>query len=155
MVPFLFAGGVVFAYYIVLPAAVNFLQNFNDDNYDILLQARDYYKFAIMVLAAMGLLFQMPIVILAVTRMGILSTSQLRKHRRYAILVIAVIAMLMPGQDPVTMLSMMLPMVVLYEGSILLASLLDRRAARARAADDAAGDGASSSELTHFDSNDD
>jgi sec-independent protein translocase protein TatC len=150
MVPFLFFAGVVFAYYLVLPAAVNFLQNFNDDNYDILLQARDYYKFAIMVLAAMGLLFQMPIVILAVTRMGILSTTQLRKNRRYAILVIAVIAMLMPGQDPVTMLSMMLPMIVLYEGSILLASLLDRRAARARARE-AAGDDAASTELTHSD----
>src|SRR5215208_3112823 len=150
MVPFLFIAGVVFAYFLVLPAAVNFLQNFNDDNYDILLQARDYYKFAIMVLAAMGLLFQMPIVILAVTRMGILSTTQLRKNRRYAILVIAVIAMLMPGQDPVTMLSMMLPMIVLYEGSILLASLLDRRAARARARE-AAGDDAASTELTHSD----
>src|SRR5215216_7174224 len=150
MVPFLFYAGVVFAYFLVLPAAVNFLQNFNDDNFDILLQARDYYKFAIMVLAAMGLLFQMPIVILAVTRMGILSTTQLRKNRRYAILVIAVIAMLMPGQDPVTMLSMMLPMIVLYEGSILLASLLDRRAARARARE-AAGDDAASTELTHPD----
>jgi sec-independent protein translocase protein TatC len=155
MVPFLFIAGVVFAYYLVLPAAVNFLQNFNDENYDILLQARDYYKFAVMVLAAMGLLFQMPIVILAVTRMGILSTAQLRKHRRYAVLVIAIIAMLMPGQDPVTMLSMMLPMLVLYEGSILLASLLDRRAARARAREEAAGDGATTSELTHFDPDDD
>jgi sec-independent protein translocase protein TatC len=154
MVPFLFASGVVFAYYVVLPAAVNFLQNFNDDNYDILLQARDYYKFAIMVLAAMGLLFQMPIVILAVTRMGILSTQQLRKNRRYAILVIAVIAMLMPGQDPVTMLSMMLPMVVLYEGSILLAALLDRRSARARAREEAAGAPATDTEMTHFDSDD-
>jgi sec-independent protein translocase protein TatC len=154
MVPFLFVAGVVFAYYVVLPAAVNFLQNFNDENYDILLQARDYYKFAIMVLAAMGLLFQMPIVILAVTRMGILSTGQLRRNRRYAILVIAVIAMLMPGQDPVTMLSMMLPMAVLYEGSILLASLLDRRAARARAREEAAAAAVTSSELTHFDQDD-
>ena len=155
MVPFLFYSGVVFAYYLVLPAAVNFLQNFNDDNYDILLQARDYYKFAVMVLAAMGLLFQMPIVILSVTRMGILSTAQLRSNRRYAVLVIAVIAMLMPGQDPVTMLSMMLPMLVLYEGSILLASLLDRRAARARARDEAAGEATTSAELTHLDADDD
>jgi sec-independent protein translocase protein TatC len=155
MIPVLFIGGVVFAYYLVLPAAVNFLQNFNDDNYDILLQARDYYKFAIMVLAAMGLLFQMPIVILAVVRMGILSTRQLRQNRRYAILVIAIIAMLMPGQDPVTMLSMMLPMVVLYEASILLASLLDRRAARARAREEAAVNAAPGSEITPFEPDDD
>jgi sec-independent protein translocase protein TatC len=78
----------------------------------------------------MGLLFQLPVVILAITRMGILSVKQLRSGRRYAIVVIAVIAMLLPGTDPVTMLSMMLPMVVLYEVSILLAALMDRRAAR-------------------------
>src|SRR5215210_5600889 len=122
MVPFLFYAGVVFAYFAVLPAAVNFLQNFNDENYDVLLQARDYYKFAVMLLAAMGLLFQLPVVILAATRMGIVSVAQLRAGRRYAIVIIAVVAMLLPGTDPVTMLSMMIPMVLLYEGSILLAS---------------------------------
>jgi sec-independent protein translocase protein TatC len=131
LVPFLFAGGVVFAYFFVLPNAINFLQNFNDDNYDILLQARDYYKFSIMVLMVMGVLFQVPIGILAVTRVGIVTPAQLRKHRRYAILVIAILAMLLPGQDPVTMLMMMAPLIVLFEGSILLAAGLDRRAARA------------------------
>jgi sec-independent protein translocase protein TatC len=153
-VPFLFFAGVAFGYYVVLPAAVNFLQNYNDDNYDILLQARDYYKFAILVLAAMGLLFQMPVVILAITRMGILTTRQLRKNRRYAVLIIAIIAMLMPGQDPVTMLSMMVPMLVLYEASILMSSLLDRRAARARARERESDDRASS-ELAELDSDDD
>lgn len=137
MVPFLFIAGVVFAYYMVLPNAINFLQNFNDDNFDILLQARDYYKFSIMVLIAMGCLFQVPIGILAVTRTGIVTPRQLRKNRRYAILVIAVIAMLLPGQDPVTMLMLMLPLVVLFEGSILLAALVDRRVERNRAREEA------------------
>jgi sec-independent protein translocase protein TatC len=133
LVPFLFVAGVVFAYYFVLPNAINFLQNFNDDNYDILLQARDYYKFSIMVLMVMGLLFQVPIGILAVTRAGIVTPAQLRKNRRYAILVIAILAMLLPGQDPVTMLMMMAPLIVLFEGSILLAAVIDRRAARVAA----------------------
>ena len=132
MVPFLFYAGVVFAYFLVLPAAVDFLQNFNDDNYDVLLQARDYNRFAVMVMGVMGLLFQLPVVILAVTRMGIVTPQQLRKQRRVAILVIAVLAALLPGGDPVTMLLMMFPILVLYEGSILLASLLERRSARAR-----------------------
>src|SRR3954462_5683742 len=100
MVPFLFIAGVVFAYYMVLPNAINFLQNFNDDNFDILLQARDYYTFSIMVLIAIGCLVQVPIVILAVTRTGIDTPRQVGMKRRYAILVIAVIAMLLPGQDP-------------------------------------------------------
>src|SRR4051794_7240261 len=136
MVPFLFYAGVVFAYFLVLPAAVNFLQNFNDENYDVLLQARDYNKFAIMVLGMMGLLFQLPVLILAVTRMGIITTAQLRKNRRYAILVIAIVAALLPGGDPVTMMLMMIPILFLYEGSILFASVLDRRA-RARAREEA------------------
>ena len=133
MVPFLFIGGVVFAYFLVLPNAIDFLQNFNDDNFDILLQARDYYRFAIMVLIMMGICFQVPVGILALTRLGIVSVAQLRRSRRYTILGIAVVAMLLPGQDPVTMLSLMIPLYLLFEGSILLAWLLDRRASRREA----------------------
>jgi sec-independent protein translocase protein TatC len=132
-VPFLFIAGVLFAYFAVLPSAVDFLQNFNDDQYDILLQAKDYYKFAITVLIAMGLAFQVPIGLLAVTRVGIVSVAQLRSQRRYAIIVIAVLAMVLPGQDPVTMLLIMIPMYLFYEGSILVASILDRRAEKAAA----------------------
>jgi sec-independent protein translocase protein TatC len=144
MVPFLFIAGVLFAYYMVLPPAINFLQNFNDDSYDILLQARDFYSFELLVLIAMGVVFQIPVGILAVTRMGIITPAQLRQGRRYAIVVIAILAMLLPGQDPVTMLTMMIPLVVLYEGSILLASLLDRRAARASAREDGIAEGGDS-----------
>jgi sec-independent protein translocase protein TatC len=155
VIPVLFIAGVMFAYFVVLPAAVKFLLNFNDDQFNIQVRAREYYSFFAITLVALGLLFQIPIVILALTRLGITTPEQLAQNRRYAILVIAVIAMLMPGQDPVTMLSMMLPMVVLYEGSILLAALLDRRAARARAREEAAGAPATDSEMTHFDSDDD
>ncbi len=151
MVPFLFVGGVAFAYFIVLPNAVAFLQNFNDDNFDILLQARDFYRFSLLVLTAMGLLFQIPVGILAVTRVGIVSIEQLRRNRRYAILVIAVLAMLLPGTDPVTMILAMAPLILLYEGSILLAALLDRRAAKARARDAAQAPSEEDAELVPFD----
>jgi sec-independent protein translocase protein TatC len=87
--------------------------------------------------------------------MGILTPQQLRKNRRYAILIIAIVAALLPGGDPVTMLLMMFPILFLYEGSILLASLLDRRAERARAREEAADEAATSSELTRVDSDDD
>jgi sec-independent protein translocase protein TatC len=133
MVPFLFIAGVVFSYYMVLPNAISFLQNFNADNYDILIQARDYYKFSVTVLIAMGIAFQVPVGILAITRVGIISTAQLRHSRRYAFLVCAIAAMLLPGQDPVTMLSLLVPLYLLFEGSILLASVLDRRARRKEA----------------------
>lgn len=127
LVPFLFMAGVVFGYFVVLPPAISFLQNFNDDSFDILLQARDYYRFAVLSLAGLGLLFQIPVAILAVTRLGLVTPRQLRRNRRYAVLVIAVVAMLLPGTDPVTMLLSMVPLLLLFELSILLASWLDRR----------------------------
>ena len=136
MVPFLFIGGAVFAYFVVLPSAIAVLQNFNSDNFDILVQAKDLYKFTILTCIALGLLFQVPVGILGLTRMDIISVKQLRANRRYAILVMAVLAMLLPGTDPVTMLLSMAPLVVLFEGSILLASFLDRRKAREADEDD-------------------
>jgi sec-independent protein translocase protein TatC len=136
-IPFLFIAGVVFGYFTVVPRAIEFLQNFNTDSFDVFIQAQPYYKFVIMLLAAMGLLFQIPIAIVAVTRVGIITPRQLAKNRRYAILVIAVIAMVLPGQDPVTMSLLMAPMYVLFEGSILFARLLERRTRRAEAAEEA------------------
>jgi sec-independent protein translocase protein TatC len=147
-VPFLFIGGVVFGYFMVLPPAIRFLQNFNTDSFDVLIQAQPYYKFVIMLLVAMGLLFQIPIGILALTRVGIVTTRQLRKNRRYAILAIAVIAMLLPGQDPVTMTMMMVPMYVLFEGSILLSWLMDRRAARSGLAEEESADDVDDEDLS-------
>ncbi|MBE2317018.1 twin-arginine translocase subunit TatC [Solirubrobacter sp. CPCC 204708] len=131
VVPFLFIGGVVFGYFTVVPRAIEFLQNFNTDAFDVLIQAQPYYRFVLMLLIAMGLLFQIPVAIVAVTRVGIVTTAQLRHNRRYAILAIAVTAMLLPGQDPITMGMMMAPMYVLFEASILFSWLLDRRAGRA------------------------
>jgi sec-independent protein translocase protein TatC len=121
MIPVLFIIGVVFGYFFVMPAAVRFLQNFNADEFNILVQARDYYRFTAITLLAVGLVFQIPVGILALTRLGVVSVEQLRRNRRYAILVLAVIAMLLPGTDPVTMLILLAPLILLYEGSILLA----------------------------------
>lgn len=130
LVPVLFFCGVIFGYYVVLTPAVKFLQNFNASSYDVLVQAKPYYTFVVLTLASMGLLFQVPIGILALTQAGVVSVRQLRRNRRYAIVVIAVVAMLLPTIDPVTMLLEMLPLIVLYELSILLASWLDRLSAR-------------------------
>jgi sec-independent protein translocase protein TatC len=127
MVPFLFVSGVVFAYFVALPRAINFLQNFNDDNFDILVQARDYYKFSILFMAAVGLLFQIPVGVLALTRLGVVSTRQLRKNRGYVVLALAVIAAVAtPTPDPVTMLFALGPLLFLFEFSVLLARFLER-----------------------------
>lgn len=126
MVPFLFFAGVAFSYFVVVPNAADFLLEFNASEFEIQVRARDYYSFLGMALLGVGLLFQLPIAMIGITRLGIVSPDQLAENRRYAILAIAVVAMLLPGQDPITMLLAMLPLVLLFELSLLLTRWLGR-----------------------------
>jgi sec-independent protein translocase protein TatC len=138
-IPFLFVVGVAFGYFVVLPAAVRFFQNFNSGEFNVLVQANQYYKFAATVLLAMGLVFQVPVAILAATRLGIVTPRQLRKNRRYAILACAAVAAFLPG-DAITLILETVPLYVLYEASILLAAIVGRRdAARARKQEEGVG----------------
>jgi len=121
LAPLLFAAGVVFAYFVVMPAAVKFLLNFNDSQFNVQVRARDYYSFFSTTMLAGGIVFQLPLAILAVTRLGIVSVDQLRANRRYAYLGIAIVAAALPGVDPISMLIEMVPLLALYELSILLA----------------------------------
>src|SRR3954453_8260985 len=126
MAPLLFVAGVVFGYFVVLPAATKFLLNFNQDQFNIQIRAKDYYSFFTLTLGVMGLIFQLAIGILAVTRLGIVTPEQLTENRRYAYVVLLIVAMLLPGTDPVTMLIEAAPLILLYELSIILAKLVGR-----------------------------
>ena len=127
MVPVLFIAGAAFGYFVVLDRALKFLLNFNDDSFDILLQAKDYFKFAVLFIAGVGLLFQIPVGVLAITRMGIFTPKQLAKNRGYVILGIAILAAVAtPTPDPFTMSLAMAPLIVLFELSILLARWIGR-----------------------------
>jgi len=125
--PFLFIAGVAFGYALVLPPAINFLQNFNDTNFDVLLQARDYYRFSVLTLLSTGLIFQLPVGLLALNAVGILSAARLRGSWRYSIVAIAVVAAVLPGVDPVTTVILMVPLLLLFALSILLLTIADRR----------------------------
>ena len=132
-VPGLFAAGLAFGYFVVLPAAVHFLQNFNSSEFNVLVQANQYYDFASTGLLAMGIVFQIPVVILAITRAGLITPSTLRRNRRYALALCAVLACAMPG-DAITMLLETAPLYLLFELGVLLAALSERRVARPGAA---------------------
>jgi sec-independent protein translocase protein TatC len=121
MIPVLFIIGVAFGYFVVLPAAVRFLQNFNADQFNVLLQAREYYKFAVLSLAATGLVFQLPVAILALTRLGIVTPQFLTKNWRYAVVILTIVAVLLPGTDPVSTMIEAVPLYLLYALSIVLA----------------------------------
>jgi sec-independent protein translocase protein TatC len=126
-IPALFISGVAFGYFAVLPAAVRFFQNFNSSEFNVLVQASQYYKFAATTLLAMGLLFQVPVAIIAVTSAGIVTPQQLRHNRRYAVLACGLVAAVLPG-DVVTMLLETLPLYLLFELSVLIARWRQTRA---------------------------
>src|SRR6266545_5092821 len=123
----LLAAGIAFAYWIALPAAVHFLTNYDSNLYNIQIRARDYYSFASLVLLALGVVFELPIFVLALVRIGILTTAKLRRNRRIGYVIVAVIAVALPGVDPITTLAEMIPLMALFEGSIWMSVFFERR----------------------------
>jgi sec-independent protein translocase protein TatC len=123
----LFVAGVAFGKAIALPAALKFLTTYDDNQYRILIRPQDYYSFAVMVLVAAGIVFELPIFILALVRLGVVSSAKLRSNRRLGIVAMAALAVALPGVDPVTTLIEMAPLMALYEGSIWLAVVFERR----------------------------
>jgi sec-independent protein translocase protein TatC len=147
--PVLFLVGAAFTYLAVLPPAVHFLQGYNSKDFQILVQAKTYYKFEIFMMLGIGLAFQVPLLLLALQKVGMITASTLTVNWRYATVLIAIIAAALPGVDPVTMTFETLPLVFLYLASIVLLRWVEHRnSRRARAAAaqaaSAAGDSGSS-----------
>jgi sec-independent protein translocase protein TatC len=117
----LFLAGVAFGYFVVLPVALNWLLGFGDDTFLVQLRAGEYYGFITTMLLGSGLLFEVPIAMLALARMGVLTAEVYKRQWRVAIVVIAVIAAILPGGDPFSMLLLMVPQVLLYILGIWLA----------------------------------
>lgn len=123
----LFAIGVGFSHGVALPAAIRFLTNYDSELYDIQIRASSYYSFALFSLLAVGLVFELPVFILGLVRFGVLSAAKLRGNRRIGYVAMAVIAVALPGVDPITTAFEMVPLMLLFEGSIWLAVVFERR----------------------------
>jgi sec-independent protein translocase protein TatC len=123
----LFVGGVVFMYYVVLPRALGFLTNYDDELYEIQIRASYYYNFVALILLGGGLAFLLPIFVIALVRLRILSSSTLRRNRKIAFVVLLVFAALLPTVDPVSLAFEIVPLMLLYEGSIWVSVFLERR----------------------------
>jgi sec-independent protein translocase protein TatC len=123
----LFATGMAFSYFVILPLALRFLTNFDEELYDIQIRASYYLSFASLMIFATGLVFQLPIFILALVRLGILTTDQLRRNRRIAYVALLGAAILLPTVDPVSLAFEVAPLWLLFEGSIWLSVAMERR----------------------------
>jgi sec-independent protein translocase protein TatC len=129
----LLAVGITFGYYVALPAASHFLANYDNAEYQTFIRARDFIGFAAKVLVAMAIVFELPLFVVGLTRIGILSTRTLRRSRRIGYFIVCCVGVALPGVDPVTTIVETVPLLLLYEISIWASVLLERRAERREA----------------------
>ena len=127
----LFAAGVAFAYFVVLPKAIGFLTEFDSELYNIQIRASYYFSFVTLALFVMGLVFELPVFILALVRLRILTVDQLRKNRRMAWFIGILVAVAMPTVDAISLFFEVIPIIVLFEASIWVAAYMERRWERA------------------------
>jgi sec-independent protein translocase protein TatC len=123
----LFACGVVFMYYVVLPRALEFLTTYDDELYEIQIRASYYYNFVALLLLGGGIAFLMPIFVLALVRLRVLTSTRLRQNRRYAFVILLIFAALLPTVDPVSLAFEIVPLMLLFELSIWISVLMERR----------------------------
>jgi sec-independent protein translocase protein TatC len=120
-------AGIAFGYYLALPAAVHFLTHYDDNLYHIQIRARDYISFSMLVLVACAVVFELPIFVLALVRLRVLTTAKLRRNRRLGYVIVAAVAVALPGVDPVTTTLEAIPLMILYELTIWLSVVLEKR----------------------------
>jgi sec-independent protein translocase protein TatC len=124
----LLLAGMAFAYWVVLPNGLSFLLNYDTDLYATeQVRARDYFSFAAAVIAGLGILFELPIFVLGLVRLGILSSARLRRNRRIGIGIALIGVVLLPGVDFVSMGLQALPILALFEASIWASVWFERR----------------------------
>lgn len=135
----LFVGGVVFAYYLALPPAFGFFMEFSSDTLRPMFTMREYLSFALKLLLAFGVSFELPVFIFFMTKLGIVNSRMMSGQRRYAILIIFIAAaFLTPSPDAFTQIIMAVPLMILYEASIYVAKFAERKKKKADAGETAA-----------------
>lgn len=131
--PALFLAGIIFAYFFVIPLAWSFFIQFEILDFSkeiaLKLEARvsEYLSITIQILLAFGVSFQLPIIITLLGKIGFLTSSYLRRIRRYAFIIILIISSILTPPDVISMLSLSLPIYILYEISILIVSFLEKQ----------------------------
>jgi sec-independent protein translocase protein TatC len=123
----LFLLGVAMAYFLVLPLGLRFLLGFQTESLAPIITIGEYLKFATRLILAFGVIFELPLVSLLLAVLGLITANTLRRFRRHAIVGVAIVSAILTPADVLTMLLMMGPLILLYEVSILLVAVVDRR----------------------------
>lgn len=121
----LFAAGVLMAYLWVLPVALRILlTKFQADYLEYIITAREYFAFASQLIVAFGLMFEVPVVMVFLSAIGVVNPATFAKHRPYALVVSSILAAMLTPPDVTSMMMLMLPVVLLYEVGILIGRLV-------------------------------
>ncbi len=123
----LFLMGVAMAYFLVLPLGLRFLLGFQTQSLTPMITIGEYLRFATRLILAFGIIFELPLVSLLLSFLGIINADTLRRYRRHSLVGVAVLSAILTPADVLTMLMMMGPLVLLYEFSILLVATVGRR----------------------------
>ena len=124
----LFVAGLALAFYVVLPFTLQFLLGFESDALTPMISATEYFNFAITMCLVFGLVFQLPVIILLLTALGLVTPAFLNKYRRHAIvLCIVAAAFITPGADPTSLFALSIPLYFLFEASVIASRVVYRR----------------------------
>jgi sec-independent protein translocase protein TatC len=138
--PFMFAVGSTFLYFILLPLALHFFVSYQQyANIELMPKIGEYIDLVMKLVFAFGLCFELPVVLTLLAKVGIVSSDGLRQKRRYAIIIVTVVAAIFTPPDAISMISLAVPMIGLYEISIWLAKSVEKKRAAADAAEAADG----------------
>ncbi len=130
MIPALFIVGVVFAWELVVPPALHFLVNYNSAAFTVQLRASNYVQFLVWMLAAFGLIFELPVVMLILAKVGLVTSERMRKHWRLSIVFLAVLAAVLPGVDFISFFLEFGALLVLYVASYGVVRIVERTRAK-------------------------
>jgi sec-independent protein translocase protein TatC len=123
----LFVAGSLFGYFVVFPYGFKFFMSFATEDIQALPSVKQYFSFAIRLLLAFGLVFEMPIVVLFLTKIGLITPDSMKKFRKFAILSSFILAAILTPPDVATQIMMALPLIILYELSIFISQAVHRK----------------------------
>lgn len=130
---FMFVLGLCFSWFIVFPTILHFLLNIAHQHFTVMLRAGAYFGFIMNICLPLALTFELPIVVVFLTRIGLMTPRYLRKVRRFAYLICVIIGVLISPPELISHLSVVVPMILLYEVSILLSVLVEHKRAQVMA----------------------
>ena len=136
---FFFIGGALFGYFVVFPWGFKFFLGFATDIIRPLPSMKEYFGFSAKLLLAFGLIFELPLVLTFLAKLGLVSVDFLKKSRKYAVLLAFVVAAILTPPDVITQIMMALPLIILYEISIIGARIFGKKKPQADEAEDMAG----------------